>query len=445
MQRRVTRVRRWGIGLLAAAGTLSFVAPSAAQTAAPVHLIEIKGVIDPTSADFLRSQIAVAQGEASALIIELNTPGGLDVSMRQMIGDMLDSRVPVVVWIAPRGARAASAGTFITIAAHRAYMAEATEVGAAAPVNLGGGETDETLTEKVTNDAVAYITELARLRDRNVEWAEDAVRDAASIGATEAVDIDVVDGIASSTDEVLEMVDGETVTVGDDSEVELDTWDAAAGEASVEVRRIGMNPFQRLLHLVTQPEIAYMLISFGSMALLFELYTSGIGLAGILGAVSLMLGFYGLTILPTNWAAVGLIVLGMAFFLTEIHTPGLGIWTVGGSLALTGGGLLLFAGTALSVSPWVVAAVVGATAPFFLFAMTAALRLRRRPSVIGAASMVGITGEARTDLTPEGTVMTKGTLWNARSDGDPIPAGSKVRVRSTEGLTLVVGPMTEED
>lgn len=445
MRRSSARARRWGVAGLLVAGLLSFAAPSPAQSNAPVHLIEIKGVIDPTSADFLRSQIAVAQDEASALIIELDTPGGLDVSMRQMIGDMLDSRVPVVVWIAPRGARAASAGTFITIAANLAYMAEATEIGAATPVNLGGGETSETLTEKATNDAVAYITELAGLRGRNAEWAEDAVRDAASIGATEAVEIDVVDGIASTTDEVLEMMDGEQVTVGDDTEVELETWDAAAGQPTVEIQRIGMNPFQRLLHLVTQPEVAYMLISFGSMALLFELYTSGIGLAGILGAVCLMLGFYGLTILPTNWAAVAMIVLGMAFFLADIHSPGLGIWTVGGSLALTGGGLLLFAGTALSVSPWAIAAVVGVSAPFFLFAMSAALRLRRRPSVIGAGAMVGMVGEARTDLAPDGTVMTKGTLWNARSSGDPIPAGSKVRVESTEGLTLVVGPQIEED
>jgi len=411
----------------------------------PVHVIEINGVIDPTNANFLRGQIAVAQDEASALIIELDTPGGLDVSMRRMISAMLDSRVPVVVWIAPRGARAASAGTFITIAANLAYMAEATELGAATPVNLGSGETDETLTRKATNDAVAFITELAELRGRNAEWAEDAVRNAASIGATEAVEIDVVDGIASSTDEVLELMDGERVVVGDDREIVLETWDSVTGEATVAVERIGMNPLQRLLHLATQPEIAFMLVSLGSLAILFELYTSGIGLGGILGAISLMLGFYGLTILPTNWAAVALIILGMTFFLVDIYSPGLGIWTVGGSVALTGGGLLLFSGTPLSVSPWVIAAVVGVTASFFLFAMTAALRLRRRPSVTGSEAMVGTTGVARTDLGPDGTVMTKGTLWNARSSGDPISAGSKVRVEGTDGLLLIVGPATEEE
>lgn len=409
-------------------------------------MIEVSGVIDPTTSDFLRSQIDAAQEEASALVIELDTPGGLDVSMRQIIQHMLDSRVPVVVWIAPRGARAASAGTFITYAAHLAYMADATELGAATPVNLGGGETPEALEEKAINDAVAFITELARLRDRNVEWAEDAVRDAASIGATEAVEIDVVDGIVSSMDELLEEMDGERIEGAGNASVTLDTWDSSADRPTVEVQRIGMNPLQRMLHLATQPEIAFMLVSFGTLAILFELYTSGIGLAGILGAVATLLGFYGLTILPTNWAAAALVVLGMAFFVVDLHTEGLGVWTAGGAAALTGGGLLLFAGAApgIAVSPWAIALVVGTTVPFFVFAMTAALRIRRRPSVIGKESLVGLIGEARTDIGPEGTVMAKGALWRARTSGGAIPVGSKVRIEDSEGLILVVSPESEE-
>jgi membrane-bound serine protease (ClpP class) len=411
-----------------------------------VRVIELNGIIDPTTSGFLRSQIAGAQDEASALVVQLDTPGGLDVSMRQIIREMLASRVPIVVWIAPRGARAASAGTFITYAANLAYMADATELGAATPVNLGGGETPDTLEDKATNDAVAFITELARVRGRNVEWAEDAVRDAASIGATEAVEIDVVDGIASSTDELLEAIDGERVDVAGEEAVVLETWDAAAGRPSVEIERIGMNPLQRLLHFVTQPEVAFLLVSFGTLAILFELYPSGIGLSGILGLVATLLGFYGLTILPTNWAAVALVVAGMTFFIVDLHTEGLGVWTAGGTAALTGGGLLLFSGAApaLRLSPWAIVLVVGTTVPFFVFAMTAALRLRRRPSVAGSESLVGMVGEARTDLGPEGTVMAKGTLWQARSSGDAIPAGSKVRIEETQGLTLVVGPDDEE-
>lgn len=412
----------------------------------PIRVIEVSGVIDPTTSDFVRSQIDAAQEEASALVVELNTPGGLDVSMRQIIQHMLDSRVPIVVWIAPRGARAASAGTFITYAAHLAYMADATELGAATPVNLGGGETPETLEDKAINDAVAFITELARLRDRNVEWAEDAVRDAASIGATEAVEIDVVDGTASSMDELLEAIDGERAELAGDESVTLSTWDSSAERPTVAIERIGMNPLQRMLHLATQPEIAFMLVSFGTLAILFELYTSGIGLAGILGAVATLLGFYGLTILPTNWAAAALVVLGMAFFVVDLHTEGLGVWTAGGAAALTAGGLLLFAGAApgIAVSPWAIAFVVATTVPFFVFAMTAALRIRRRPSVIGKESLVGLVGEARTDIAPDGTVMAKGALWRARSSGGAIPVGSKVRIEDSEGLMLVVSPESEE-
>lgn len=426
---------------------LLLLAPAGAQGAGlPVHVIEVRGAIDPAVSDYLRDQLATAQEEASALIVQLDTPGGLDVSMRRIISDMLASRVPVVVWIAPRGARAASAGTFIAYAANLTYMADATELGAATPVNLGGGETPETLEEKATNDAVAFITELARLRERNVEWAEDAVREAASIGATEAVEIEVVDGIASSVDDLLEAMDGERVEVAGETEVVLETWDATADNRSVEVRRIGMNPFQRLLHLVAQPDIAFMLLSFGSLAVLFELYTSGIGLAGILGAISMVLAFYGLTILPTNWAAVALIILGLTFMLVEVHTPGLGVWVVGGTVGLTAGGLLLFAGAApaLALSPWVIVLVVGTTVPFFLFAMTAALRLRRRPSVIGADSLIGMIGQAQTDIAPEGTVATRGSLWRARTSGGSIPAGSTVRVEGRDGMMLIVGSDGEE-
>lgn len=417
-----------------------------AQSARPVRVIELRGIIDPTTSDFLRSQIAAAQEEATALVVALDTPGGLDVSMRQIITEMLESRIPIVVWVAPRGGRAASAGTFITYAAHLAYMSDATEIGAATPVNLGAAETPEALEEKATNDAVAYITEIARLRDRNVEWAEDAVRDAASVGATEAVEIDVVDGIASSLDEVLEAMDGQRIEVAGGNTVALETWDAATGSPTVETERIGMNPFQRLLHFVTQPEVAFLLVSFGTLAILFELYTSGIGLAGIMGTVATVLGFYGLTILPTNWAAVALIVFGMTFFIVDLHTEGLGVWTVGGVAALTGGGLMLFSGAAPAVrlSPWAIVLVVVTTVPFFVFAMAAALRLRRRPSVIGSESLVGMIGVARTDIGPDGTVMAKGTLWRARSSGEAIPAGSKVRIEDSEGLMLVVGPETEE-
>ncbi len=425
---------------------LSMSAWSSSQVGGRARVIELSGIIDPTTAGFLQSQIAAAQDEVDLLMVEFDTPGGLDVSMRSIISDMLASRIPIVVWIAPRGARAASAGTFITYAANLAYMADATEIGAASPVNLSDGGS-ETLEEKATNDAAAFITELARLRGRNVEWAEDAVREAASLGATEAVEMNVVDGIASTLDELLEAMDGQRVEVSDDAMVTIETWDAAAHAPSVEIERVGMNLFQRLLHVVTQPEVAFLLVSLGTLGIIFEVFTLGIGLAGIFGAVSLLLGFYGLTVLPTNWAAVALIMLGMVFFLVELHVPGTGVWAVGGTAALIAGGLLLFSGASpvVSLSPWAIALVIAVTLPFFLFAMTAALRIKRRPSVIGPQSLVGMTGEARTDISSEGTVMTKGALWRARATGASIPAGSRVRVERTEGLLLVVRPEGEDE
>jgi membrane-bound serine protease (ClpP class) len=437
---------QWVIFALLVGGLLCTAAPGQGQASGRARVIELSGIIDPTTAGFLQSQIDAAQDEVDVLIIELDTPGGLDVSMRSIISEMLASRIPTVVWIAPRGARAASAGTFITYAANLAYMADATELGAASPVNLGG-EGSETLEKKATNDAVAFITELARLRGRNVEWAEDAVREAASLGATEAFEMNVVDGIASTLDDLLEAMDGQRVDVAGEVTVTMETWDAAAQEPSVDVERVGMNLFQRLLHFATQPEVAFLLVSLGTLGIILEVYTSGIGLAGVLGAISLVLGFYGLSVLPTNWAAVALIILGMAFFLVELHVPGVGVWAVGGTVGLIAGGLLLFAGAspAVALSPWAIALVVGITLPFFLFAMTAALRVRRRPSVIGPESLVGMTGEARTDISSDGTVMTKGALWRARALGPSIPSGSSVRVERTEGLLLVVSPHSEED
>jgi membrane-bound serine protease (ClpP class) len=413
-----------------------------------VEIIELEGIIDPTSADYLRGRLrASEEAGVQAAVIRLDTPGGLDVSMRTIIKQMLDMDVPVVVWIAPRGARAASAGTFITYAANLAYMAEATEIGAATPVNLGGGEQDETLARKATNDAAEFIQELARTRGRNEEWAEDAVRDAASLGATEAEEIGVVDGIASSLAQLLEEMDGQQVEVANGSAVTLETWDEVAGQPSATVRFHEMNILQRLLHAVTNPEIAFFLILIGTFGLIFELYNPGIGLAGLLGGVSLLLGFYSLSVLPTNWAGVFLIVLAVVFFLIDLQVAGLGVFTIGGTAALVAGALLLFAGAdpSLQVSPIAIIAAVALTLLFFISVMTAALRVRLRRPITGEEAIVGTIGEAKTDIAPEGTVVTKGTLWRARTMETGIAAGSKVKVMATEGLVLLVEPLHDHE
>jgi len=411
-----------------------------------VDVIEVEGIIDPTNADYLRGRLAHSQDDGvHAVVIRLDTPGGLDVSMRAMIQEMLDAEVPTIVWIAPRGARAASAGTFITYAANLAYMSGGTALGAATPVNLGGGETDDTLARKATNDAAAYIEELAILRDRDPEFARAAVEDAESIGATEAVERGVVNGQASTLSELLQVIDGETVTLGDGSSATLETWDDAAGTATVRFRFQEMNVLQRLLHLVTNPEIAYLLLLFGTFGIIFELYNPGIGLAGILGGVCLLLGFYALSVLPTNWAGVFLIVLSVIFFIVDLQVAGLGIWTAGGVVALVAGGLLLFSGApdALSLSPWAIVVAVVVTLVFFISVMTAALRVRLRRPITGEDALVGTVGEAKTDIAPEGTVMTKGTLWRARTMETGIAAGSKVEIKATEGLVLLVEPLHE--
>ncbi|MDQ3987504.1 MAG: nodulation protein NfeD [Actinomycetota bacterium] len=426
------------MGILLLASATAF-----AQTEAVLDVVEIDGIIDPVTEDYLSESLESAEEDGvHAIVLQMDTPGGLDVSMREIVQDILDENVPVIVWVAPRGARAASAGTFIAYAANLAYMAESTEIGAATPVNLGGGDV---LEQKVVNDAAAFLREIAITRGRNAEWAERAVTDAASLGATEAARIGVVDGVASSLDELLRQMDGESVEVADGTTAVLQTW--SDGAPSVTVRFQDMNPLQQLLHVVTNPEFAYLLLLIGAFGIIFELYNPGIGLAGILGAVALLLGFYALSILPTNWAGVGLIALSILFFVVDLQTVGLGAWTVGGTAALIAGGLLLFADAdpELQLSPLTIVLSVLLTALFFFSVMTAALRVRLRRPVTGEDGIVGMVGEAKTDIAPEGTVATKGTLWRARTMETGIEAGSKVRVKAMEGLVLLVEPLHESD
>jgi membrane-bound serine protease (ClpP class) len=444
----VKRSLVWLLLILAGLGLMAPAAGAQEDDSDVVEVIELEGIIDPTTADYLRGRLrASEEAGVQAAVIRLDTPGGLDVSMRTIIKQMLDMDVPVVVWIAPRGARAASAGTFITYAANLAYMAEATEMGAATPVNLGGGEQDETLARKATNDAAEFISELARTRGRNEEWAEDAVRNAASVGATEAAEIDVVDGIASSLRELLEAMDGQQVEVANGSTVTLETWDEANGRPSATVRFHEMNIIQRLLHAVTNPEIAFFLILIGTYGLIFELYNPGIGLAGLLGGVSLLLGFYALSVLPTNWAGVLLIVLALVLFLVDLQTAGLGVFTIGGLAAMVTGAVLLFSGAdpSLQVNPVAIIVAVVLTLLFFISVMTAALRVRLRRPIIGEEAIVGTVGEAKTDIAPEGTVLTKGTLWRARTMETGIAAGSEVKIMATEGLVLLVEPLHDHE
>lgn len=412
-------------------------APPAAAQARVIDVIDVDGVIDPVSSRFLERQIDRAEDEGShAIIVRLDTPGGLDISMREMVQRILGARLPVVVWVGPSGARAASAGVFVTYASHIAAMAPATNLGAAHPVNLGG-ETDEVSAEKAVEDAANYIVSIARQRGRNVEFAEDSVRESASIDAESAVDEDVVDLLAATINQLLDEIDGRTVELLDEAE----------GSRQVTLRTEGaqvvfhdMSLLERILHAVVRPEIAFMLMILGFYGLIFELYNPGIGAAGVLGGIALILGFYALSVLPTSWAGVALIVLAVAFYLVDLHIAGLGVFTVGGTVALIAGGLLLFAGAdpSLRLAWWAIGGAVAGSLVFFISIMTAALKARLSKPVSGAEALVDTVGIARTDIAPEGQVLAKGTLWRARTVGVAIGEGSPVKILGSSGLTLMV-------
>lgn len=427
-------MKRVALGLIAAALAIWPGVPGNAQARHVVDVADLQGVIDPTAADYLSDVIdgSIRDG-AEAVIIQLDTPGGLDVSMRDMVQKILRSPVPVVVWVGPQGARAASAGVFLVYASHVAVMAPATNVGAAHPVDLGGGDIEE----KVVNDAAEFLKSLAEQRGRNVEFAEDAVRKSASITATEARRLGVVELLAGSVPELMLMLDGRTVrtTAGERTLVTRTTPDDP-----VTVRFHEMGILRRILHAVTDPSVAYILLILGFWAIVFELSQPGLGIAGFAGAVSLILAFYALAVLPVNIAALLLVILGLVLFTIDVFVAGLGVLTVGGAVALTVGSFLLFAGVSpvIEVSPWLIGAVVLSCVLFFGFAMTVAMRARRRQTITGQEALVGLTGETRADLDPEGQVWVKGALWKARAMNGPIAKGRKIRVRRVDGLMLLV-------
>jgi membrane-bound serine protease (ClpP class) len=430
-------VNKIALGLIASALALGPVLPAAAaQQEHVVEIVEVRGVIDPTTAGYLTETIddAVERG-AEAVVIQLDTPGGLDVSMREMVQKILRSPVPVVVWVGPPGARAASAGVFLVYASHVAAMASGTNLGAAHPVDLGG-DLSGTIEQKAVNDATAFLRSLAEQRGRDVEFAEEAVRESASLTATEAQARGVIEILSPTIGDLLAQLDGQTVTT-EAGERTLVTDGSKHEGVVLSFHKLGL--LRRILHAVTDPTIAYLLLILGFWAIVFELSQPGFGIAGVAGAVSLILAFYALAILPVNLAALLLVLLGLALFTVDVLTAGLGVFTIGGTLALTFGSFLLFAGSpAIDVSPWVIALVVASSVLFFGFAMTVAMRARRRQSITGQEGMIGLVGVARADLSPEGQVLLKGALWKARAVNGPIGKGRAVRVRRIDGLTLVV-------
>ncbi len=398
-----------------------------------VLIADLDGVISPASSSYLVRVVDVAEREeAACLIFKIDTPGGLDVSMREITKKILNAKIPVIVYVAPKGARAASAGVFILYASHVAAMAPGTNVGAAHPVSMGGGQMDSVMTEKVTNDAVAYLKALAKERGRNEEWAEKSVRESASVDAETAVQLGVSDIIAEDENELVGKLDGRKIVIGEE-EIVLKTIDRPLREVRMTLR-------ERLLLLLTNPNIAYILLLLGIYGLFFELQNPGMIFPGVVGGICLILGFYSLHVLPVNYAGLALIILSAVLFILEIYITSQGLLTIGGIVALVFGSLILFESDVpyLRVSWEVIMYAVVIVAGFVIFILALGVRAQFRKRATGSDGMVGEIGTAKTDVKNDGgTVYVHGEFWNAASD-KLIKSGQKVRVTGVEGMTLKV-------
>ena len=404
----------------------------------PVAHIEIEGVISPVTLRLVGLAIDRAQAErAQALVIQLDTPGGLERSMRSIVQRMMNADVPVVVYVAPTGARAASAGVFITMAAHVAAMAPATNIGAASPVALGGGA-DKTMLKKVENDAAAFIRTVAVERGRNADWAEKAVRQAVSITEREALKLKVVDLIADSLPDLLDKLDGRVV--------KLPKATVTLATKGAPVRPIEIGVRDRVLNVITDPNVAYILMMLGMLGLFFELSNPGVVLPGVIGGISLILAFFAFQSLPINYAGVLLILFGIVLLIAEIKIVSHGVLALGGIVSMALGSLMLFDAPELGfrVSWWAIVPMVGLTSGLFLFVVAAGVRALSGRQLLGPSGLVGTLGVVRERLAPEGHVLVHGELWRAVAEGGPLEPGAQVRVLAIDGLTLRVGKADAE-
>ncbi len=394
-----------------------------------------EGTINPVTTSYISRLLEEASERgADALLIELETPGGLDMAMREIIKDFLASDLPVIVYVHPSGARAASAGVFITMAAHIAAMTPGTNIGAAHPVAIGG-QMDSTMVEKIENDAAAYARGLAKQRNRNEEWAEEAVRRSVSATAEEAVAQNIVDLTAKSVEELLEAVHGWTVDLPD-GEHTLNT-------AGAVIEPMPINRREKLLGMLADPNIAYIFMMLGIYGLIFELQNPGAIFPGVVGVICLLLAFMSFQTLPLNVAGLALIVLAIILFILEVKVPSYGILTIGGIISMLLGSLMLFdtVDPAMRVSLGIIISAVIVTALFFGFAVGMGIRAQRRRVTTGKEGLLGEIGEAHTTLDPRGTVAVHGEFWNAESStGDAIEAGTCVEVLKVAGLRILVRP-----
>jgi membrane-bound serine protease (ClpP class) len=414
---------------------------------APVAVIAIEGAIGPATADFVgRSLETAAQQGAPLVVLRLDTPGGLDSSMRDIIRDILASPVPVVAWVGPSGARAASAGTFILYASHIAAMAPATNLGAASPVAIGGGGASkpepagkdakkgeapagDTMMRKVTNDASAYIRSLAQLRGRNAEWGERAVREAVSLSAAEAKKIKVIDLIAENVPALLAAVDGRTVQIAGEKR--------KLATAGAEIVSIEPDWRTRVLAVITNPSVAYLMILVGIYALVFEFSNPGLILPGVIGAICILIAMYAFQLLPVNYAGLALLLLGIGFMVAELWVTTHGALAVGGLAAFVVGSIMLLDTDVpqFEIPYTLIAGVTVGSAAFLFLVLGMLVRNRMRPVVSGREYLLGATGEALEDIAAEGWARVQGERWRVRADA-PLRAGERLRVTAVHGLVL---------
>jgi membrane-bound serine protease (ClpP class) len=398
------------------------------------YVIKIDGSINPASAGFLhRSLQDATEKQAECLIIELNTPGGLLKSTRVMVSDILQAQIPVIVYVSPAGAQSASAGVFITLAAHIAAMAPGTNIGAAHPVSMQGSM-DSTMTEKATNDAAAFVRTIAEKRQRNIGWAEEAVRKSLSITETEALHTQVIDLIARNLDSLLIQLDGRTVA--------LPSGPRILRTKGIQIEQSEMGISEKVLDVLSDPNIAYILMLLGIYGLLFELYNPGSVLPGVVGGISLILAFYSLHTLPVNFAGLALILFGIVLFIVDIKAASHGVLSVGGVISLVLGSMMLIRSDSalefVQISWSVILTSAALSLIFFMFVVGFGLRALKSKPPTGREGLAGEIGESLTFLQPEGRVRVHGEIWNAVSDSGKISKDAKIRVVSVENLTLHV-------
>jgi membrane-bound serine protease (ClpP class) len=409
---------------------------SAAEKVPAFDVITVSAAITPPIAEYIVQSIhEAAKSGAEGLIIRLDTPGGLDLAMRDIAKEILNAPVPVIVYVAPSGARAASAGVIITVAAHIAAMAPGTNIGAAHPVSLGiGGAMDKTMSQKVENDAVAYVRGIAKKRQKNEEWVEKAVRKSESITAEEALRLKVIDFVTTDLNQLLNQMEGREISLAAGKKI-LKTKGAIFNDRIMGTR-------QKILSALSDPNIAYILLLVGLAGLYFEFSTPGVILPGVVGGISLILAFFAMQTLPVNYAGVALIIFSIILFIAEIKVISHGILTMGGIVSLIIGSLMLFEtpDPALRVSWNVLIPTVIVTSLFFITVIAMAVKAQLRKPQGGQEGLAGEEGKAMTDIHADGTVLIHGEYWAAASD-IPVTKGARVRVVRVEHLKVRIEPI----